>query len=231
MSGQTPTGHHRRRRRITPLFAVAGLVGAAVLALATTGVLSGFTASITNNSNTISTGTLLMQESGQSQTCLSTTAASQISTNASLCSTINKFGVGNTLSVPGSSYTSTITVKNTGSIPANTFTLTPSGCTSTTPGAGTGSDAAFCSKVLISIEDDTTTPSCLIGGTAGSACPATPTATLTTWAAASNLNATAGAVASNTSRVYKFTVMISSAADNTDQGLTASESLVWAFGS
>jgi hypothetical protein len=223
--------HRLHRRRITPVLVFAGVVGATALALATTGVLSGFTASITNSTNTISTGTLLMQESGQSQTCLSTAAASQISTNAGVCATINKFGLANTLSIPGSSYTSTITVKNTGTVPANTFTLTPSGCTSTTPAAGTGSDASFCGKVLISIEDDTTTPSCLIGGTAGSACPATPTATLTSWATASNLNATAGAVAANASRVYKFTVMISATADNTDQGLTASEALVWAFGS
>jgi hypothetical protein len=231
MSGPAHRRHRRHRRRITPVFVIAGLVGVSALALATSGVLSGFTASITNSTNTISTGTLLMQESGQSQTCLSTAAASQISTNAGVCATINKFGLANTLSIPGSSYTSTITVKNTGTVPANTFTLTPSGCTSTTPAAGTGSDAAFCGKVLISIEDDTTTPSCLIGGTAGSACPATPTATLTSWAAASNLNATAGAVAANASRVYKFTVMISATADNTDQGLTASEALVWAFGS
>jgi hypothetical protein len=230
MTGQAPLRHRRHRRRITPLFVVAGLVGAAVLALATTGVLSGFTASITNSTNTISTGTLLMQESGQSQTCLSTTTG-PITTNAGVCATINKFGLANTLSVPGSSYTSTITVKNTGTVPANTFTLTPSGCTSTTPGTGTGSDAAFCGKVLISIEDDTTTPSCLIGGTAGSACPATPTATLTTWAAASNLNATAGPLAGGASRVYKFTVIVSATADNTDQGLAASEPLVWAFGS
>jgi hypothetical protein len=233
MTGQAPPQSHRRRRRITPIFVIAGLVGAAALALATTGVLSGFTASITNSTNTISTGTLLMQESGQSQVCLSTGAASQISTNAGVCATINKFGLVNSLSVPGSSYTTTITVKNAGTVPANSFTLTPSGCTSTTPAAGTGSDAAFCSKVLISIEDDTVpaTPSCLIGGTAGSACPATPTATLTSWATASNLNATAGALAANTSRVYKFTVMISASADNTDQGLAASEPLVWAFGS
>jgi hypothetical protein len=222
---------HRRRRRLTPIVLVTGLACAALLAFATSGVLSGFTASITNSNNTVSTGTLLMQETGQSQTCLSTAAASQISTNAGTCSTINKFGLANTNSIPGSTYTTSITVKNIGTVPANTFTLTPSGCTSTTPAAGTGSDTAFCGKVLISVEDDTTTPSCLLGGTAGSACPATPTSTLTSWTTAINLNATAGAVAAGGSRVYKFTVMISSAADNTDQGLAASEPLVWAFGS
>src|ERR1700761_8881007 len=104
MDGHAPPQHRRHRRRITPVFLVAGLVGATVLALATTGVLSGFTASITNSTNTISTGTLLMQESGQSQTCLSTSATSQISTNAGVCATINKFGLANTLSVPSSSY-------------------------------------------------------------------------------------------------------------------------------
>src|ERR1700759_378487 len=106
MDGHAPPQHRRHRRRITPVFLVAGLVGATVLALATTGVLSGFTASITNNANTISTGTLIMQESGQSQTCLSTAATSHISTNAGVCATITKFGLANTLSIPGRTYTS-----------------------------------------------------------------------------------------------------------------------------
>ncbi|MDQ2837467.1 MAG: hypothetical protein M3Y42_15185 [Actinomycetota bacterium] len=222
---------HARRRRFTPLIAFAGLLSTALLAAATTGVLSGFTASITNSANSISTGTLLMQETGQSQTCLSTTASTQIGGNAGVCATINKFGLANTLSVPGSSYTTSITVKNIGSIPAASFTLTPSTCTQTTPAAGTGSNTAFCADVLISIEDDTGTPSCLLGGTAGSACPATPTATLASWSTALNLNATAGSVAPLASRIYKFTVQISGAAGNTDQGLAASEPLVWAFGS
>ncbi len=218
---------HARRRRITPLIAVAGLLSAALLATATTGVLSGFTASINNSTNTISTGTLLMQETGQSFTCLSTASTSQIGANAGTCATINKFGLANTLSVPGSSYATTIGIKNIGSVAANTFTLTPSACTQTVPAAGTGSDTGFCARVLISIEDDTTTPSCVLGGTAGSACPATPTATLSSWATALNL----GTVAAGTTKTYKFNVMISAAADNTDQGLAASEPLLWAFAS
>lgn len=223
----------RHRRRFTPLLAIAGLASAAALAAATTGVLSGFTASITNSANTVSTGTLLMQENGQSQTCLSTSGTAQIGSNTGTCATINKFGQANTLSIPGSTYTTTITIKNIGSIAANTFTLTPSGCTQTVPAAGTGSDTGFCGKVLISIEDDSVaaSPSCLLGRTAGSVCPATPTANLTSWATALNLNATAGAVTAGTTRTYKFTVQIAAGADNTDQGLAASEPLVWAFGS
>lgn len=217
--------HHRRR--FTPFIAVAGLVSAAVLATATTGVLSGFTASITNSNNTVATGTLLMSETSGANTCLSTTSG-QIGSNAGTCSTINKFG-GATLSTPGATASTTVVIKNVGTVTANTFTLTPSGCTQTTPAAGTGSDTAFCSKVLVSIEDDTVpaSPSCILGGTAGSACPATPTANLTSWATALSL----GPVASNATKTYKFTVMISAAADNTDQGLGASEPLVWAFGS
>ena len=224
---------HRRRRRLTPLIAVTGLLSAGVLALATSGVLSGFTASITNNANTVSTGTLLMQETGQTFTCLSTATAAQITTNAANCATINKFGLANTLSVPGSSYTTPIVIKNVGTVTANTFTLTPSGCTSTTPATGTGSDAAFCGKVLISIEDDTVaaTPSCILGGTVGSACPATPTSNLASWTTALNLVTSGGTVPANGTRSYKFNVQIAAGADNTDQGLAAAESLVWAFGS
>jgi len=232
LAAMTEARHQRtKRRRFTPLIIGTGLLCAAVLALATSGVLSGFTASITNSANSIGMGTLLMQESGQSVTCLSTAAAAPISTNAGTCAGINKFGLANSNSVPGSTYTTSITIKNIGTVAASTFTLTPSGCTSTTPAAGTGSDVAFCGKVLISIEDDSASASCLVGGTAGSACPATPTATLSSWTTAVDLNAAAGAVAAGASRVFKFTVLISSSADNSDQGLAASESLVWAFGS
>ncbi len=218
--------HHRRR--FTPFIAVAGLVSAAALATATTGVLSGFTASITNSANTVATGTLLMSETNGATTCLSTAGTAQIGSNAGTCASINKFG-GSTLAVPGQSASTSVTIKNIGTVTANTFSLTPSGCTQTTPAAGTGSDVAFCSKVLVSIEDDTVpaSPSCILGGTAGSACPATPTANLTSWASALAL----GPVNASASKTYKFTVMIAAAADNTDQGLAASEPLGWAFGS
>ncbi len=222
-----PSSTRRVRRHLTPFIVGAGVLSTAALALASSGVLSGFTASITNSANSVATGTLLMQEDGQGQTCLSTSSSSQIGSNAGTCTAINKFGAGNTLSVPGSSYSTSVTIKNAGSVAASSFSLAPSACLQTTPVAGIGSDLTFCAKVLVSIENDTATPSCLLGGAAGAACPAVPTASLADWTTALNL----GAVAAGDTRTYKFTVMIAAAADNTDQGLAATEPLTWTFNS
>ena len=129
---------NRRRRRIVPVVWIAGAAAATLLGLAVSGTLSGFTASITNDTNTAGTGTLLMQESNGAGTvfCYSNgvNANSAVgASNSNTCSTINKLGGDQTNGLnlaPGlNSTTTTVKIKNAGSLAASQFTLTPSSCT------------------------------------------------------------------------------------------------------
>ena len=135
-----------KRVRFAPIAIGTGALAAVLLSLTMSGTLAGFTASINNNTNTAASGSLVMQEqnAGATVTCLSTDLGS-VSTNASTCSTINKFG-GSTTMVPGQLVTTTVTIKNVGSAPASTFTLTPGAtCAQTNNGAlnGTAVDPAL----------------------------------------------------------------------------------------
>ena len=120
------------RRRLSPVALIAGVGAAVVLALSTTGTLSAFTAQITNSTDTAATGSLVMQETGTTggtgYTCTSTDAtpaANNINTNAATCATINKYS-GSTTLTPGATPTvSTVVLKNTGTVAATTFTVTP----------------------------------------------------------------------------------------------------------
>src|ERR1700722_17813039 len=67
MTARTPRHTNKaRRRRFFPLVWLASAGGALALGLGISGTLAGFTASITNNSNTASTGTLALTEKGVS---------------------------------------------------------------------------------------------------------------------------------------------------------------------
>jgi hypothetical protein len=222
---------------------LAGVVGMAALALGTTSSLGGFTASITNTGNKVATGSLIMQEQvtptgGTTTTCLSTGAGAAITTNANTTCGANKFGAL-TNAVPGSSSFSNVVITNQGSVAANSFTMGTGTCTATptAPSGATatnvGSDTSFCSKVDVTIEDDTGTATCIYPAQAG-ACP-TPTssntlATLATAYSTTPLSLTAP-IAAGGSRTYKVTVMIDNSATNADQAMAATEPITFNFGS
>ncbi|RFA23339.1 hypothetical protein [Subtercola boreus] len=207
-----------KRRRFAPVALGAGVLGAVLLSLSLTGTMSGFVASITNSQNTAATGALVMQEqnSGATVTCLSTDGGS-VSTNASTCATINKFG-GSTTMTPGNTVTTPITIKNIGTVAATTFTLTPGAtCTQTNVGTQNGTATDLCAKMNIVITSGATT---VFSGTLASLAGAAPAAFTMPSAPA------AGVLVP-----FSFAVTLASTAGNTYQGLQASLPLTWTFGS
>ncbi|KQQ08195.1 hypothetical protein [Rathayibacter sp. Leaf296] len=215
MSNHTATVK-TKRVRFAPLVIATSIAAAALLSVSMSGTLSGFVASITNSNNTAASGTLVMEEKSTGTTpvtCLSTDGGS-VSTNTATCSTINKFG-GSTNMTPGQTVTTAITIKNAGTVAANTFTLTPGAtCAQTTNGTLSGTATDFCSKVKVVITSGTTE---IFNGTA---------ATLAGSAAKS-----LGAVAAGVSTPFSIAVTLDSAANNTYQGLSASLPLTWSFAS
>ena len=209
----------RTRRRFTPLALITGAVGVILLSLSVTGSLSGFTASITNNTNTAASGSLVMQEQATvdtvTTTCLSTDNGS-VSTNSATCSTINKFG-GSKVMVPGGpAVVTAITIKNLGTIDAKTFTLTPGAtCTQSTNGSLNGTATDLCTKINVVITSGATT---VFTGTAASLAGALPAA-LTMPAAPA-----AGATIP-----FTISVTLNANSGNSYQGLAASLPLTWTF--
>ena len=207
------------RGRLTPLALLTGVLGAVVLALSMNSSLAAFTASITNSINTAGAGTLIMQEENAAGTvtCLSTDGASNnVATNSATCATINKYG-GSTTMVPGQTVSTTVTIKNVGTSPAASFTLTPGTCTQS--GNVTGSATDFCSKMNVVLTQ-------AVGSTTTTVTPAS--STLATLATAGPLSLSAP-VAPGATITFTFAVTLASGAGNTYQGLAASQPLVWTF--
>lgn len=197
---------------------LTGIAASAILALSFSPTMSAFVASITNSTDTAASGYLTMQESNSDGSVLcNSTDSTTVSTNAATCATINKYG-GSTAMFPGQTITTNITIKNTGTVNATAFTLTPSACTQANNGTVNGSAVDLCSKINIVIKSGTTT---VFSGTLTS---------LNT-SGAINLTALAGigAVAPTISVPFSFAVTLDSAAGNTYQGLRASQPLVWSF--
>jgi len=205
-----------KRLRFAPVALIAGIFAAVLLSLSLTGTLSGFAASITNSSNTAASGTLVMQEqnANASVTCLSTDGGS-VSTNSATCSTINKFG-GSTTMTPGVTVNTPITIKNTGTSAASTFTLTPGAtCTQSANGTQNGTATDLCSKMNLVITSGSTT---VFSGTLASF----------KGAAASAFSMPA-APAAGASVPFNFAVTLDNSAGNTYQGLAASVPMTWTF--
>lgn len=215
MTNITPT--KTKRLRFAPLAVATGVLSAALLVVSMSGTLSGFAAQITNSNNTAASGTLVMQEqnAGATVTCTSTDGGS-VSTNTATCSTINKFG-GSTNMVPGQTVTTAITIKNTGTANASTFTLTPgSTCTQSNSGSTNGTATDLCAKLSVVITNTT----------AGTQVFSGPLSTL---AGSSAFSLPAAAAGSTTA--FSFAVTLASTAGNTYQGLQASLPLVWNYAS
>jgi hypothetical protein len=207
---------------------IAAAAGTALVAGSSVAVISGFTASITNSVDTLGSGALIMTESSGGNTCVS--SGSVVTSNTATCSTINKYGASTT-AVPGSAYSTPVTITNTGTAPANAFTLTAGSCTQSSNGSFNGTDSAFCGKVDVTIQESGKT-ACVYPASTTAACPATPTSA-GTLAALGGSSPTLNplSVAAGASRTFVISVMLDSTATNADQGLLASQPLTWSFSS
>ena len=218
----------------------AGLVAAlaAVLALTSTASVSfaGFSAQIVNSNNTFSAGTMQLQETSGAINCYSTGTGGggTVGTNSATCATINKL-VGTLDQVPaGSPLTTTITMKNNGTIAATLESLGFGSCTAAAASDANsyvGSDTSgFCGKVDFSVG---ISGKCLYPANAAASCPATPTSSGTLSGAATLGSITQAStpgmtvLAAGATQAYSFTVMLDSSATNADQGLAASMQMTW----
>jgi hypothetical protein len=110
----------------------------------------------------------------------------------------------------------TVNIKNIGTVPANTFTLTPGAtCTQSNNGALNGTATDFCAKLGVVITSGSTA---VFNGTAATLAGAAPITLATP-------------VLPGASVPFTFTTTLSSAAGNTYQGLAASLPLTWTFNS
>ncbi len=210
-----------RRDRLTPLALITGVSGAAILALSMNTSLAAFTASITNSVNSAAAGTLVMQEQNAAgtTTCLSTDGAgNNVATNTATCATINKYG-GATALLPGQSVSTTVTIKNVGTAPAASFTLTPGTCSQS--GSVTGSATDLCARIGVAVTQTVGTTTTTI----------TPASSTLTGLANGGPLALAAPVAPGATVSFTFAVTLAAAAGNTYQGLAASQPLVWTFSS
>lgn len=206
-----------RRRRFTPVAVTTGVLAAALLSVSMTGTLGAFVASIQNTTNTAATGSLTMQEvttTGAIVTCNSTDGGNGLASTAATCATINKLGGSTTMFPGGAGVVQGISLKNTGTISATTFTLTPGACTQSTNIAGAAGTATdLCSKINVQIVSGGTS---IFNGTAA-ALAAGGTITLP------------GPVTAGTTVPFTFTTTLLGTADNTYQNLKASLPLTWTF--
>lgn len=219
MSPSSPSAARAPRRRFTLVALLTGVLGVVVLALSMNSSLAAFTASITNSVNTAAAGTVIMEEKNAAgtTTCLSTDGTgNNVATNAATCATINKYG-GSTTMVPGQTVSTTVTIKNTGTAPATSFTLNPGTCTQS--GGVTGSATDFCAKLGVVLTQT-------VGGTTSTITPAS--STLTSLASGGALTL-ASPVAAGATVSFTFAVTLASTAGNSYQGLAASQPLVWTF--
>jgi hypothetical protein len=216
----------RRRRRLVPIALISGVAATALLSLSMTGVLAGFSATLINPSNTASSATLLLSETMPTQTaCYSTAAATQITTNSNTNCLMNNYAsTGSTVMTPGVKLTSSVTIKNDGSGGASGLTLTPGACV-TTFGTPRGAASDLCAKMYVTIQEQGQTK-CVFPVSATAVCATTPTSTGTlgnigTAALAST------AMSSAATKIFDVTIMLDSTADNSYQGLIATQPLTW----
>ncbi len=211
---------------LLPLIATLVLGGSAFFAL------GGFNATITNNANTFSSGTIILSETQGVTTCLSS-AAQITAANSGTCASDNFGGQAN--AYPGmAAISTTVTLTNGGSLNASGLLVTPGACTASANVATNpyyGADTSgYCGIIDLTIQNNTVagSPSCLFPAGAG-ACPAPSSSnTLASFYTADGTNGlNLGAVSSGASVKLTYTLQMDNAATNADQGLTASMPLTY----
>lgn len=207
----------QRRRSTTGLFVAAG-IASLMLALGMSGTLGAFVASITNSNNTAATGTLTMQETNAAGTvtCTSDSAV----TNVATCATINKYGGTAVPLIPGTPVTTTVKIKNTGTVPATAFTVDGKVCAqSDANGAAfSGTATDLCAKTNVVIKSGTKT---VFSGTAAAFDSGAGVDLLT------GLGVTS--IAPTVETTFDITVTLDSTATSAYQGLQVSQPIEWAF--
>jgi len=207
----------RAKRSLALPVIVAGGVSSLLLAFSLTPTFSALTAAITNNTNTAGTGTLIMQETNSDGSILcNSTDGGSVSTNTATCATINKYG-GSMSMVPGGNVTTTVVIKNTGTVAASSFSLTPGTCTQANNGTSNGSANDLCSKYTITIKSGSNT---VYQGTAAAFSGAQDVfqkLSISTLAAGGSLT-------------FTIDAKLDGAVGNTYQGLKISQPLTWTFG-
>ncbi len=212
---------------------VSGVVGTGLLAMTTVVSLGGFTASITNPTNTLSSGTVVLKEVAGATTCDSTGGTggggSITATNSANCTTIDLLGAPANQGPASAATSQLVTLTNVGTIAGATFTVTPAACSAianaaTAPYVGADT-AGFCGKVDVTVEDDTGAAKCLYPASAG-ACPAlSNTYTLSTLGVSPAISL--GALAAAGSKKVTFKTQLDAAATNADQGLQGKLAFTW----
>jgi len=205
----------RAKRSLALPVVIAGGVSSLLLAFSLTPTFSALTASIQNSTNTAGIGTLIMQESDGTNTCNSTDGGN-VSSNSATCSSINKYG-GDLAMTPGKVATTNITIKNTGTVAASSFSLTPGTCAQSNNGSANGTATDLCSKLSVVIKSGSTT---VYTGTA---------AGLSTSLNLLTLLSKSG-VAANESVPFVITATMDPNLGNTYQGLKVSQTMTWNFG-
>lgn len=224
-ASSSPSTKRPRRVRFAPAAVVAGVLASAAIATSMTGTLGAFTASILNSQNNTATGTLTMQESnsGGTVTCNSTDGTNNnVSTNSYTCSGINKYG-GSTTMIPGTAINTSVTIKNTGTVAANTFTLQPGACSQSNSGSVNGSATDLCAKIKLTLTETITT-----GGTTSSATTPINGIYLGSLSTSTPYTMT-GPIPAGSTANFTFSLTLDSAAGNTYQGLQAAQQLNWTF--
>ncbi len=207
-----------KKRKLSLPLIVAGGVSSLVLALGMSPTFSAFTAQITNNVNNATAGTLIMTETSGAVICNSNDAVpvgnTLGTTNAATCA-IDKFGP-NTPLYPGQYLTTTVTIKNSGTVTPTSFSLTPGTCTQAL-GTPNGGATLACGKFNIKV---------YAGSSAtGVALNAVGQQTPSTFTTALALTPPAPGATQD----YTFWIQLDSSADNSFQGITINQPLVWKF--
>ena len=215
-SSEPNTRKRSRRRNFGLPVILAGAIGSVLVALSMSPAFATFTASINNDTNNAGTGALVMEEknSGGDVTCTSTSDGG-VTGNAATCSSINKYG-GNLLMAPNQTVSTTVSIKNTGTMAATGFTLAPGKCTQSANGTANGTATDLCAKmkVKVSTGDVTVYDGTMTGFTA--------TQNLLT---ALDVSSIAAGVSTN----FTFAVTLDNTAGNTYSGLKVSQPLTWTF--
>lgn len=199
---------------------VTGAVAALVMGFTLTPSFAAIVASIQNSTNTASTGTLTMKETSGAYTCHSTDGTGA-STNTATCATINKYGGTAEAMLPGGTpKTTSLTIENTGSLAATSFSLTPGACTqSAVSGASfAGSATDLCDKVKVTVVSGSTP---IFEGSASALAAAGSVDLLQKLSKAS--------IAAAESVPLSVSVQLDASADASYQALQLSQPLTWSF--
>lgn len=201
---------------------IAGAAASVLVALSFSPTLAGFTASITNGSDTAGIGALSMQETnpaGTGTTCNSTDGGS-ISTDSATCSTVNLYGSLSSMA-PGQTVTTDVTITDTGSVPANSFSLTPGACAQSNNGIVNGTATDLCAQATLVVTSGKSATTIYSG----------PLSTFNAGAINILSKTSATSVAPGDSVSFTFALTMPSTLNNTYSGLQVSQPITWTFNS